>query len=212
VTARPRHLRLIATSDDVSPRATRGALVDASWGAPSPSVAHAGLALPLSDARSSLLLEAARTVLPPRPPVLARVSADADGSHAGEPSRSPWGSPERTKTCRPLVLSGAQLAFLEDLALLRRSRSFRCDEGPAADALEHDPEAGSVYVRRLLRPKSRPRGTGEGQAAHLVERRGRPSTVQRFVEALRVTFVRCANWVTLAARPRGVLGGDSGRT
>jgi hypothetical protein len=209
VTARPRHLRLVAANDD--PRSpTRSALFAAAWGAPSFSRVHEACVGHIADARSSLLLEAARTVLLARPPVMARTSGDADRALGGSDALVPWGTPERTRTCRPLVLSGAQLAFLEDLALLRRSRPFRCDEGPAAEVLEAAPEAGTLYVQRLLHPTPRPRGPGDGNEVHVYGRRRRPSGMQRLVEALRATFVRCVRWASLAARPRGALGGDAG--
>ena len=205
MTARPRHLRLVATGSDAPVRATSGTLFGADWCAPALSVAHAGVAAPLPDARSALLLEAARTVLPPRPPFVARVGGEA--ARAPDPGflGAPWGVPERTKTCRPLVLSGAQLAFLEDLALLRRARSFRCEEGPPADILDGAPEAGRVYVRRLLHPRA-----SRGGPAAVTPRGDRPrseafAVVDHLLGACRSFVARCSRWLGLLARARGAV-------
>jgi hypothetical protein len=173
-------------------------------------VAHAGLAVALPDARAALLLDAARTVLPPRPSVVARMSIDAERARGNSDSFAQWADPARTTTCRPLVLSGTQLAFLEDLALLRRSRRFHCDEGPSAESLKHAPEAGSMHVRGLLHPKPGRRRAGDGGSVRLGVRERRPSAALRFVGAVRAAAARCVHWVSLALRLRRALGGGSG--
>jgi hypothetical protein len=201
VTARPRHLRLVATGDGTFARTPRAVLVDAAWGAPALSVAHGDIAADHRGGRSALLLEAARTVLPPRPPAAAR-----ERPEPGLPP-DPWGTPARTATCRPLVLSPAQLAFLEDLALLRRERAFRCDDGPSPSRLERAPEEGSVYVRRLIHSIAALHGAGPGR----LERR--PSWVARAFAAARTaiaTLGRCAASLPRLGRARRALGGGAG--
>jgi hypothetical protein len=106
------------------------------------------------------------------------------------------------------VLSGAQLAFLEDLALLRRERSFRWEGGLTAETLELAPEAGSVYVRRLLRARA---SHGPARAvvsiAHGddVSRQRATSALDSVRAAWRAFAEHCSGWLMVVVRARGAI-------
>lgn len=139
MTARPHHLRLVVANDDLVRAASP---VRLAW------PAAAGAPAVVDTVRATLLQDAARTVLPPAPPALA-------ASRAGLASAVPCEADPRG-----LWLGTAHLGLLEDLALVRRGRSFAVRGGPPQALLVSSPTSGAAHVRRLVRGDAAEFGPG----------------------------------------------------
>ncbi len=142
MTARPQHLRLVVANDAGRASACR---TRRAWSVSELAVAAdtvSGTA-PEDVDRAALLRAASLAVL--------ASSVTAVPSKGGAPAKpSLAGDGEAPRDPRALWLGREQIGFLEELALLRRERTFVVRGTPSAARLEASPSCGAACVEGLI--------------------------------------------------------------
>jgi hypothetical protein len=196
MSARPHHLRLVVANEEASRASRTGAFA---WSTATLELAPAAGSLsaaPHDDARAGLLQSAALRVL--ASPVSVAHELVSSKAIQGSPRGSSNGFDLHARA-RRLVLDTEQVGLLEELALLRRARTFVDQGAPALEELERSPRVGASHVRRLLGGERAHESEGAVPPSTSSPTRGRPgggALVRHRVAALLMAAALAA-WVVV---------------